>query len=59
MGLVKGTRRIAQAKLYKLNEENPIVQELIRLDKKVSEYFIHIELAKQEKITEPVAVATG
>lgn len=56
MGIVKNTRRIAQAKLYKLNEENPVVQELIKMDKKISEYFINIELAKQGGIAEPVAV---
>ncbi len=59
LGIVKETRRIAQAKLYKLNEESPIVQELIKLDKKVSEYFIHTELAKQKEITEPIAVHGG
>lgn len=56
LGFVKETRRIAQAKMYKLNEENPIVQELIELDKKISEHFIHIELAKQKEISESVAV---
>ena len=56
LGIVKKTRRIAQAKLYKLNEENPIVQELIELDNKISEHFIHIELAKQGEILEPVTV---
>lgn len=56
LGLVRETRRIAQAKLYKLNEENPIVQELIELDKRISEHFIHMELAKQKKKAKPVAV---
>jgi DNA-binding transcriptional ArsR family regulator len=48
LGIVKETRRIAQAKLYKLNEENPIVKELTKLDKNISECFIQLELAKQE-----------
>jgi len=31
LGIVKPTRNIGKAKLYKLNEENPVVQELIRV----------------------------
>jgi len=47
IGIVKMTRRIGKAKLYTLNEENPLVQKLIRLDKEISEYFIKKELKKQ------------
>jgi len=56
MGFVKETRRIAQAKLYKLNEENPIVQKLIKMDKEISEHFIKIELAKQKEIAKPASI---
>ncbi len=55
LGFVKETRRIAQAKLYKLNEQNPLVKELLELDRKVSEYFINLELEKQ-KVPSPLAV---
>lgn len=42
LGIVKQTRQIGRAKLYKLNAENPIAKELIALDNKL----IH-ELAEQ------------
>ena len=35
LGIVKQTRQIGRAKLYKLNAENPIVKELIVLDNKL------------------------
>ncbi len=47
IGIVRMTRRIGKAKLYILNEENPLVQKLIRMDKEISEYFIRRELKKQ------------
>lgn len=52
LGIVKETRRIAQAKLYKLNERNPIVKQLIELDLKVSDIFL------QKEIEKPIAVKT-
>jgi len=56
--IVIQTRQIGRAKLYKLNMENPIVQELIALDDKITEYFtkeiIEEELGKKEKIPVPV-----
>ncbi len=48
LGIVKQTRSIANAKLYRLNEKNPLVQELIYIDNKISDYFIQKELEKQE-----------
>ncbi len=48
MGIVEQTRAIANAKLYQLNEKNTLVQELIRIDSKISDYFIHKELEIQE-----------
>jgi len=48
MGIVEQTRTIANAKLYRLNEKNPLVRELIRIDNKISEYFIQKELEKQK-----------
>jgi DNA-binding transcriptional ArsR family regulator len=51
LGVVKVTRRIGKSKLYKLNEENEIVQKLIALDstlcKKVMEKAVEEELTKQ------------
>ena len=35
LGIVKQTRQIGRATLYKLNTENPIVMELIALDNKL------------------------
>ncbi len=48
IGIVEQTRSIANAKLYRLNEKNPVVQELIRADNKISEYFIQKELEMQK-----------
>ena len=48
LGIVEQTRTIANAKLYRLNEKNPLAQELIQLDNKISEYFIQKELDKQK-----------
>ncbi|MEA1925546.1 MAG: winged helix-turn-helix domain-containing protein [Candidatus Altiarchaeota archaeon] len=47
-GIVEQTRSIANAKLYRLNEKNPIAQELIRIDNKISDYFIQKELETQK-----------
>ena len=35
IGIVKQTRKIGRAKLYKLNIENPLVEELIVLDNRL------------------------
>jgi len=48
MGIVEQTRTIANAKLYRLNEKNPLVRELIRIDNKISDYFVQKELEKQK-----------
>jgi len=49
------TRRIGKAKLYILNEENLLVQKLIKMDKEISEYFIGRELKKQT-VEKPIKV---
>lgn len=36
--LVKKTRKFGNTTLYTINEDNPVVQELIRLDEKLMEY---------------------
>lgn len=48
IGIVEQTRSIANARLYRLNEKNPVVQELIRADNKILEYFIQKELEMQK-----------
>lgn len=55
IGIVKMTRRIGKAKLYRLNEKNVLVQKLIKLDEEISEYFIRRELKKQS-IKKPIKV---
>lgn len=49
MGVVEQTRTIANARLYRLNEKNPIAQELIKVDNKISDYFVEKGLGKQDK----------
>ena len=50
-GIVKVTRKIGKAKLYKLNEENEIVKKLILLDKVLSrqamEHAIQVEESEE------------
>lgn len=50
-GIVKVTRKIGKSKLYKLNEEDEIVQKLIMLDsvlcKKAMEKAVKKEITKQ------------
>ncbi len=47
LGLVKRTRRIGRAELYRLNEASPIVKKLSEVDLAVSKVFAKRELAKQ------------
>ena len=57
IGIVEQTRAIANAKLYRLNEKNPLVQELIRMDEKISDYFIQKELETEEtELKHPIPV---
>jgi predicted nucleic acid-binding protein len=37
--LVKTTRTVSKAKMYKLNKQNPIVKKLMDLDDAISEYY--------------------
>ncbi|MBN2014039.1 MAG: helix-turn-helix domain-containing protein [Candidatus Altiarchaeota archaeon] len=48
-GIVEQTRTIANARLYRLDEKNPLVQELVKVDVRISDYFIKKELEKQDK----------
>ena len=55
IGIVRMTRRIGKAKLYRLNEKNVLVQKLIRLDREISEYFLRREVKKQS-IEKPIKI---
>lgn len=55
MGIVKETRKIARAKLYRINEANPLVKKLIEIDRGISDYFVQKELQKQ-KLEETILV---
>jgi len=39
LALITATRTVGQAKMYKLNKQNPIVKKLMELDDAISEYF--------------------
>jgi DNA-binding transcriptional ArsR family regulator len=44
IGLVEKTRMVGKAKMYKLNDKNPIVQELSRLQWSIAKFVIHKKL---------------
>ena len=48
LGIIKQTRTISRAKMFLLNEKHPLVKELMIIDNFLSEFFMEIELAKQE-----------
>lgn len=39
LDLITATRTVGQAKMYRLNKQNPIVKKLMELDDSISEYF--------------------
>ena len=45
LGIVKKTRRIGRAELYKLDEENSLVKKLAEIDMEVSKIFVSKEVA--------------
>lgn len=49
LGIVKKTRKIGRAELYKLNEENLLVKKLLDFDLFISQQFIEKE-AEQEAV---------
>ena len=46
-GIVKQTRMVGKAKMYKLNTENPVVKALIKFDFEISKYYGELELERQ------------
>lgn len=55
LGIVKETREISRAKLYAINEENPLVKKLVKIRNGISDYFAQKELQKQ-KLNEPIPI---
>ena len=51
LSVVKKTRKIGRAELYKLNLENPLVKKLIEIDMLVSKQLIKIEVENQKIFT--------
>ncbi|MBI4146036.1 hypothetical protein HY489_01720 [Candidatus Woesearchaeota archaeon] len=47
LGIVKKTRKIGRAELYKLHLDNPLVKKLIEIDMLVSKQLIQLEIEKQ------------
>ena len=52
--IVRRTRIVGKSKMYRLNEENPIVRKLIELDAKISEAFVEQVVEKESEV--PVSV---
>ncbi|MCJ7720425.1 MAG: hypothetical protein MUO36_03035 [Candidatus Hadarchaeum sp.] len=38
---MRQTRTVGKSKMYRLNEENPVVRKLIELDANIAELFAH------------------
>lgn len=49
LGIVKNTRNIGRARLYKLNLENPLVKEIVTLDSRLSDRYAKLEIEKKDR----------
>ena len=47
LGLITATRMVGQAKMYRLNKQNPITKKLMELDDAISEYFAQMQCNPQ------------
>lgn len=47
-GIIKETRQVGRAKLYKLNTDNPIAKKLIEINNIITSKAVDEELKKQE-----------
>lgn len=47
-GVIKKTRKLGKAWLYMLNKENDLTKLLLKIDMKISDFFIRQELEKQK-----------
>src|SRR3989344_4653298 len=52
--IVKQTRVVGKSKMFKLNEENPIVRKLIELDAKITE--LYADRIAEEELRIPIQV---
>lgn len=49
-GIVVQTRTVGKSKMFKLNEENPVVHELSRLQWAVGKFIVHKKLGIEKEI---------
>jgi DNA-binding transcriptional ArsR family regulator len=60
LGLVTATRAVGQAKMYRLNKQNPIVKKLMELDDAISEYFAQKHCSPEaNSLIAPVVLESG
>jgi hypothetical protein len=52
LGLIIATRMVGQAKMYRLNKQNPITKKLMELDDAISEYFAQMQCNPQNCISD-------
>lgn len=52
--IVKQTRIVGKSKMYRLNEENPVVRKLIELDAKITE--LYADKVAEEELKIPIQV---
>lgn len=52
--IVKQTRTVGKSKMYRLNEENPIVRKLIELDARITEMYA--DKIAEEELRVPVQI---
>lgn len=50
LGVVKHTRKIGRAELYKLNLSSPLVKKLVEIDLIISKQLIQVELETQKVV---------
>lgn len=53
--LVTATRSVGQAKMYKLNKQNPIIKKLMELDDAISEYFAMKHCSQQSSPSDDIS----
>lgn len=47
-GVIKETRKLGKARLYMLNKENDLTKLLLKIDMRISDFFVRQELEKQK-----------
>ncbi len=59
LDLITATRTVGQAKMYKLNKQNPIVKKLMELDDAISEYFALKHCDPEASSSSDISKVTG